>query len=286
MSVFVQLLLLASTGGGWAYAQSETSVDKSQYTLFNPTPAELMRPMSTDRPDTTESPYTVDAGHIQLELSFADYWSDNGSGDSPSSHGFAAAPMLIKVGLFNDVDLQLGFDPYTRETTDDALGQGSNTIDGFGDIVARLKVNLWGNDGGTTAFAIMPFIEFPTASGDAGTGSVAGGLIAVLGVELPYEFSSAFMVEFDFNTNEIDRPYFDDLVLTATVGRTIVGDLDGYLEYAGFIDLDGDGGYEDYFDAGLTYGLSPDIQLDWGVRIGLAEAAVDLGIFAGISVRF
>jgi hypothetical protein len=34
--------------------------DKSQYSLFNPTPERLLRDMTTDRPDTTESPFTVD----------------------------------------------------------------------------------------------------------------------------------------------------------------------------------------------------------------------------------
>ena len=41
--------------------------DKSSHTLFNPTPDTLMREMSTDRPDASESPYTVDAGHYQME---------------------------------------------------------------------------------------------------------------------------------------------------------------------------------------------------------------------------
>ena len=42
--------------------------DKSHYHLFNPTPRELMREFNTDRPDKTESPYTVDAGHFQFEM--------------------------------------------------------------------------------------------------------------------------------------------------------------------------------------------------------------------------
>jgi len=36
---------------------AETMADKSDYTLFNPTPKAQMRELSTDRPDTTESPY-------------------------------------------------------------------------------------------------------------------------------------------------------------------------------------------------------------------------------------
>ena len=51
----------------------QTPTDKSQYSLLNPTPRELWRPMSADRPDFTESPFTVDAGAVQLELSFVDY---------------------------------------------------------------------------------------------------------------------------------------------------------------------------------------------------------------------
>ena len=41
--------------------------DKSQYTLFNPTPAKCMREFDPDRPDITDSPFTIDAGHIQFE---------------------------------------------------------------------------------------------------------------------------------------------------------------------------------------------------------------------------
>ena len=50
--------------------RAAASPDKSTYNLFNPTPRELMREMSTDRPDQTESPYTVDAGHFQMEMDF------------------------------------------------------------------------------------------------------------------------------------------------------------------------------------------------------------------------
>ena len=39
--------------------------DKSVYHLFNPVPREYLRGMNTDRPDQTESPYTVDAGHFR-----------------------------------------------------------------------------------------------------------------------------------------------------------------------------------------------------------------------------
>ena len=41
--------------------------DKSAYSFFNRTPETQLRELVTDRPDLTESPYTVDAGWWQLE---------------------------------------------------------------------------------------------------------------------------------------------------------------------------------------------------------------------------
>ena len=72
MSAACLLFSLASLG---VAAQETNSVppDKSGYNLFNPTPDQYMREISPDRPDKTESPYTLDAGHFMLEMDFANY---------------------------------------------------------------------------------------------------------------------------------------------------------------------------------------------------------------------
>src|SRR5437764_10537377 len=54
--------------------------DKSRYTLFDPTPKAQMREFESDRPGTTESPITVDAGHFQAEFSFAEFTHDRTEG--------------------------------------------------------------------------------------------------------------------------------------------------------------------------------------------------------------
>lgn len=56
--VLVSFVIAGST----AFAQN----DKSMYTLFRQTPRSQMRELTTDRPDKTESPITVDAGHFQI----------------------------------------------------------------------------------------------------------------------------------------------------------------------------------------------------------------------------
>ncbi len=269
-------------------AQPPPTPDKSAYTLFNPTPRELMREMSTDRPDTTESPRTVDAGHFQIELSFIDWSLDRGDGDV-ATRSLAVMPLLAKVGLLNNVDLQVGIDPWTR-TTVSGPGPGEfESTEGFGDTVLRLKINLWGNDvteEWSTALALMPFIKIPTANEDLGNGDVEWGIIVPFGIALPGEFDLGLMAEIDVIRNGADDRYVIDLVHTATISHALVGDLGAYIEYAGFANLNHDEDYRAYFDAGLTYGLTDNIQLDGGLRVGLTNAADDIGLFAGISLRF
>ena len=55
-------------------------LDKSGYNLFNPVPENMMRELSPDRPDQTESAYTVDAGHYQLEMDFVNFTYDKTDG--------------------------------------------------------------------------------------------------------------------------------------------------------------------------------------------------------------
>ncbi|MEY2550330.1 MAG: hypothetical protein QOG12_474, partial [Verrucomicrobiota bacterium] len=81
------------------------SADKSGYTLFRPTPDALLRDLTTDRPDKTESPITVDAGHFQLEMDFATYTFDRTKHETTKA--WAVAPTNFKVGVSNNVDLQL-----------------------------------------------------------------------------------------------------------------------------------------------------------------------------------
>ena len=56
-----------------SWAPVVLAADKSQYRLTNPTPDPLLRDLTTDRPDLTESPITVDAGRMQVEVNAFGY---------------------------------------------------------------------------------------------------------------------------------------------------------------------------------------------------------------------
>ncbi|MCX5662558.1 MAG: transporter [Planctomycetota bacterium] len=271
---------------------STPAPDKSGFSLLNPTPRDLMRPMSTDRPDSTESPYTVDAGHIQVEASFVEYARDTRTPDRSQSESLDVLPTNLKLGLLNNVDLQFVLTPYTHERTHDAAG-AAETAEGFPDPLVRLKINLWGNDSGDTALALMPFIKVPGGDHEVGNGHVEGGLIIPLGLTLPADFSLTVMVEFDAvydpegaAGDNTGGGYYLDFVHTASLGHDLVGDLAGFIEYVGVVGTHGSPGYRASFDAGLTYALTPDIQFDVAVNFGLTRPAEDLRVLAGISIRY
>src|SRR5258707_516616 len=126
-----------------------TAIDKSDYNLFNPTPRRLLRELAADRPDVTESPYTVDAGHIQLEMDVLRYSYDryNSARDHVHVENVNIAPFIIKVGVLNSVDIQLGIAPYNSIREHDYSAGSVQIRRGFGPLVPRVKINLWGNDG-------------------------------------------------------------------------------------------------------------------------------------------
>jgi len=289
------LLIVAVATAGPVYAQPEKA-DKSQYTLFNPTPAELMRPLSPDRPDATESPITVDAGHAQAELSFFDYTHNHDAGVETDTWTFLDAN--LKVGLDNDTDVQFVFSAYTQESADVTDGPGT-TLNGFGDVQVRLKRNLWGNDppapalapgngaGGWregTAFGVMPFIQIPSGT-QVSSGHVEGGFIATFAVDLAERWSLGAQVEIDAVYDDVDGDYDAEFLHTTVLGYDTGGPVGAFIEYLGVLSTDGGTGYQAYANAGLTYEINPNLMLDVATQFGLTEDADDFRVFVGMTIR-
>jgi hypothetical protein len=227
-----------------------------------------MREMQTDRPDTTESPYTVDAGHVQVEMDFVSAERDQGSTET------LVGSTNLKLGLNSFADLQLIAAPY-----DDADG-----VTGIGDTTLRIKLNAWGNDAGATAFGLMPFVTLPTAQKGLGAGHVETGLILPFTVQAPLDLDFATMLELDYVYR--DDHYGLDLVVSGSVGHDVWGPLGGFVELASSTPLDAASDSELGVNGGLILELGDDWAIDGGTRVGLSDPAPDLALFAGGSARF
>ena len=264
----------------------EAPPDKSVYDFLHPTPNELMREMSTDRPDQTESPYTVDAGHFQVEIDLvsAVFDRDRSGGGDRRTRDWGTS-VNLKAGLWNNVDIQFVFDPYVHTQVDDLVAKTKETASGFADFQTRLKVNLWGNDGGKTALAIMPFVKWPLPASGLRNGQTEGGVIAPLAIELPAGWSTTLMTEFDFVSSDAGG-YDADFVNSIAFSHDIAGKLGGYIEFFSVVSSASNSKWQGQFDLGFTYGVNNNLQLDAGCNFGVTSSAPDFNPFVGLSFRF
>jgi len=257
---------------------------KDGCSLFHPVPQGLMRKLSPDRPDKTESPYTVDAGHFQVEMDFANYTGDES--DGVATKAWNVAPLNLKAGLLNNVDLQFVFDNYLNVRTEDRATGTTSTRSGVGDFTTRLKINLWGDDGGQTAFALLPFVKFPTSTGNLGNNAMEGGVIFPLAVKLPAGFDLGLETAISFLRDDSDSDYHEDFIHSITFDHAIAGRLSGYLEFFSDLSTERHSAWVGTVDAGLEFLVTENIQLDCGCNLGVTRAADDANPFAGITVRF
>ena len=280
--------VLAGGQGVAAEGAGQPLPDKSGWHLFNPTPSEYLREMNTDRPDKTESPYTVDAGHFQVEMDLVAFTHDrdtSGGGDTRTdTWGFGA--INLKAGLLEDVDLQVVIESHIRTRSDDRVAATVRRQSGFGDVTVRVKKNFWGNDGGRTAFAVMPFVKFPTSQDGLGNNAVEGGIILPLAVEFPRGWGMGLMTEVDLLQDDDGLGRHASFVNSITFSHDIVGALAGYAEFFSEVSAESGSRWVGTVDLGLTYGLTKNIQFDAGINIGVTDAADDWNPFVGVSWRF
>jgi hypothetical protein len=229
------------------------------------------RPLSTDRPDTTESPQTVDEGCFQFEMEVASWSEDR------AERELTVAELNAKWGLSSSSDLQLVIPFYKRVVGGD---------EGVGDLELRLKYNLWGNDEGATALAVMPFVKLPTANGDLGDGLVEGGVMVPYGFEGPAGWDCGVMVEADLTAGNRRGSYALFFLTSATASHTLSENSSVFVEWVNGLGTDGSSSWEVYFNTGLTWAASPDLQIDCGIRVGLTAATPDWVPFVGVSTRF
>lgn len=255
---------------------------QAAHTLFDPVPREELRELSTDRPDTTESPHSVDAGHVQAETEPLTYTRDSENGVETRQLDFAG--MNLKVGLSDFADLQLGLQPYSRLTvTSNVSGTTSEQRQhGFGDLELRLKLNIFGN-GEEIALAAMPFVHLPTGAEALSTGGTEFGLIAPFGFGLPGEFGCAVMAEIDAVRGH-DGDLEGELLLTATTSHDILGPVAAFAEVVALTPLLG-GGPQWGVDVGSTVAIDDFMLIDGGARLGISAELPDLALFLGWSKK-
>jgi hypothetical protein len=270
-----------------ARAENPT-INKSAFTFFNPTPIELRRAYNTDRPSKTDSPYTIDAGVVQVEMDIANWTLDENNVDRTDVRvrTLLLAQTNFKVGLTNWMDLQIFPQGYVERWTSGKDFRGSETIGGLGDTTTRLKINLIGNDGGKLAIGLISSLKIPTNT------SHLGNNLYEPGFELPFNYAlpGGFIFFGQARIDILDEPHSGNRRAQWStpigVSRAIVRNLSGYLEFYDAVSTGRNHPWIGTLDTGLIYQVTPNFSVDVNSFFGLTRSADDVNVFVGFARRF
>jgi hypothetical protein len=266
--------------------------EKSQFTLFNPTPADQLRGMDTDRPNITNTPHTIDAGHLQIETGVIDYayFRDHSAGNKLREDDLDFGQFNFRLGVTNNLEINAVIDAFDHVQIHDYAAGVASHADSFGDLVVGAKLNLWGDDGAddvwASALALQPQFKLPTARDDVGNGRFEFAVAAPFLMNLPAGFHLGLQTGVAYQRNAGNTGYLAGFPTSVSVDRVVIGNLDLYLEYACDPTTEPHLETQQTIDVGGTYPLNDNIVLDAGVNFGLNRATNDVEALAGISARF
>jgi hypothetical protein len=286
----VALGMLVGASSTWAQeappAPAQPPARKPAYSLFHPAPRQELREMGTDRADQTQSPYTLDAGHFQGELDFCEGTLERQrfDGADRSSSLWSVAPFTLKLGLLRRAELDFGIEPHELRRSLERTTGGHARASGAGDLETALKVNVWGDDGGRTAFAILPFVKWPLPKSDFRNGMTEGGVDLPFALDLGRGWDVGAMTEMDFLARE-SGGRGTAWVNSVTLGRSVRGKMRAYAEFLRASAPSAHERWQGQVDAGSTFLVRDNLLVAFGCNFGVTRSAPDFAPFIGMALR-
>jgi hypothetical protein len=280
-----QLLLALS------FVSAAAAADPSQthYSFFNRTPAESMREMTTDRLGATETPYTINAGHAQVETDLIRYsiTSDESFGTVRDYTFYGWAPKL-RFGLCEraEVQLQAAYSHFQTDFTNPTFPAANYSYsEHWWMLTPAVKINILGNDEGPFALALTPFVTTPLTKPDYLTTEF--GLKVPLAIKLPEDFSLRLMSGFQTMEVQTSSRRYDTYFVRNSINLSKRFEkLTVYTEFATALVASRPDRWGGFVDFGAGYQVTKDLQLDAGIAFGVTDNSADYNPFAGFSYRF
>ncbi|MDX1463459.1 MAG: transporter [Marinirhabdus sp.] len=254
------LLLCSIAFYSAAYAQEDTSVE----------------PMVTDRPDATESPLTVPKGYVQIEAGgFYTTYEEN----RLETEVYGYNTTLIRYGVLDNFEFRLGWN--FEETRFNANGvENPNVLSGFSPLLAGMKVEIADEAGWKPQIGLLGHLYLPfTAGSDYRPETTGADFRFSFSNTLSDRSSIAYNIGAQWGNDSPEVAY----VYTLAYGFAVTDQFGLYAEVYG--DLPEDNRANHLWDAGVTYMLKPNLQLDATVGSSFTEGQ-DLLLSAGASFRF
>jgi Putative MetA-pathway of phenol degradation len=290
VALAIQACSLGSVLAAEGDDNDETCPDKSQYTLFNPTPSNCLREFEPDRPDLTNNPFTVDAGHVQLESDFFNYSLSRPDQDGTVTEKFLFGSTNVRVGITNNTELQFLLQPINAVRTR-FKNPAMTTWDAGPDVLEITgKYNFYGNDTfekpGATALGIIPFIDIPTVHNGVGGNDVEGGVDVPFAIKLSDKAELELMTEYDFIKNNQGSGYHVEYFNSGSFSYEFTPKFSAYVEVATLFGNEDPSGGIVTIGTGLLYQPNGNTQIDVGSNFGVTPASDRINPFVGLTKRF
>ena len=188
-----------------------------------------LRNLTTDRPDTTESPFTVNAGHIQIETTLFGYGLAPRDAGGARLESVEIATTNMRIGIGDSTEIDIVLHPFGGI----AAGSAAPRNMGIGGLDLRGKLNLWGNDGGSTALAVLPYVSIPLdAENGIGPVDLDYGVLVPLSIDLGGPFGLGLNTGLTYRRDDSGTPYRLRVPATASLAIDMTDRIGGYYEVA------------------------------------------------------
>jgi len=230
----------------------------------------------TDRPDATEASSTVGKGILQIETGGL-YESFNAN--NIKSENYTYNTTLVRYGILDNMELRLGWDFVEGITTVDGT-ELDNVTSGLSPLLLGVKIDIAEENGAMPEIAFIGHI-FPlfSASNDYRPETTGVDFRFSLAHTLSETSSIGYNLGAEWGNDSSEAAG----IYTLAYGQSITNKFGFYLELYG--DLPENSSANHYWDGGLTYLVSKDLQLDAYVGTSITDGQ-DILLGLGASFRF
>ncbi|QZE14513.1 transporter [Halosquirtibacter laminarini] len=226
--------------------------------------------ISTDRPDLTESYFTVPRNGLQIETG---YTFEEISNNQIKTHTYNST--LLRYGVTDNFELRYNI-AYLHE-----MGTGSNTIDnkGIGDMEIGFKMSAFEQDRFIPALSFLFHVVLPVGDSNFSP-SKSEPLFKLIG---GWEFAKGNSLSYNLGVLWPDGTDEVDYDVSIAYSHPIIKDkLSLYVEYFETYNGDTDT-IERNCDGGFTYLVKDNFQLDLSAGVNLKGFGRGYFISAGFS---
>ena len=237
------------------------------------------------RPGLDTPACTMAPGRVSVETGLADWTLEQDS--SARTDTVLIGGTLVRIGLTDNVEAQIGWTPYGHVRTRDKIGGTIDSAGAVGDAMLGFKVNLHHPDGSGLSAAIQPFVTLPVGRSPLGGGDWGGGVIAPVDYALTDIFSFQFTPEVDVAVDQDGNGRH--FAASGTIGLAIAlsKKVSMTVEFQALRDADPSGKtWQALESTSLAWMPKDNLQLDMGAVAGLNRDAPDAELYVGVSRRF